>query len=147
MRLTKTGACLHRSSARFVRDDQVSATKPFSEIVLLVEPHGDSEKLRGFILTSHRNVIIERCHLASGLEWIRTWICTNDERALTGQRIFREQLPPPPPEPVENPIHDEMLVTDLPFTATETPLGWERGALSPQQTAAIAADPLRKHES
>lgn len=103
------------------------------EVVLLVEPNGLSEKLRGFIMTSGENRIIERCHLSDKHEWIRTWICQNDERALTGQRVFREDLPPAREPPSEKPFYDEMVVKEpLPFTATETPLGWERGKGTPR---------------
>lgn len=100
-----------------------------SEVVLLVEPDGANlnGKMRAFIISSSLSRIIERCHLSDRSEWIRVWICTNDERALTGQRIFREDLPPVPQEEPEKPVYDERVIKGpLPFTATESPLGWEQ---------------------
>lgn len=87
------------------------------EIVLLVEPDGASEKLRPRVLEKLGIYeIIERCTLGDDHCWNRIWHCTNDERAITGQRIFREVVIPFEPEP-EDPIFDELVVKKpLPFT-------------------------------
>jgi len=81
------------------------------ELVLLVEPdQPNTQKLRPFQLARpFINEIIERCKLGEGHEWIRTWRCTNGERALSGQRIFREVLPVVKEEP-EKPLYDELVI-------------------------------------
>lgn len=97
------------------------------ELVLLVEPDGANlnGKIRPRELLWPVNVIVERSPLDPSdprnpnKQWVRKWICTNDERALTGQRVFREELPPPPPDEPEKPLYDELYVKDLPFTIEE----------------------------
>lgn len=89
-------------------------TRP--EVVLLIEESPDAIHFRPVLLKQPVSHILERCHLSPQHEHIRTWHCTNGERCPTGQRLFREVLPPPPPEPVERPLYDELLVKDLPFT-------------------------------
>ena len=88
------------------------------ELVLLVEPDGASMKLRPLQLRFPVNMFVERCHLDPKDDskiWARTWVNTNDERALTGQRIFREELPPPTKEAPETPLYDELVVKNLKF--------------------------------
>ena len=76
----------------------------FREAVLLV----DADTFRPVILEQPGVfIIIERPHVAPGVTGTRTWECSQDERALSGQRIFREHLPPLPKEPDEKPIFDE----------------------------------------
>ena len=76
----------------------------FREAVLLV----DADTFRPVILRQLGIVVIsERVHIGLGVTAARTWECSQDERALSGQRIFREHLPPLPKEPDENPIFDE----------------------------------------
>jgi len=77
-----------------------------SEIVLLVEEGND--RLRAKELTGHvDHVIIERQHDECG-QFVRTWVYAG-ERALTGQRIFREHAAPVKEE-AEQPIFDELRV-------------------------------------
>lgn len=90
------------------------------EIVLLVEGEGAGVRLRPVILMKPANLIIERLHVGAGKPAIRRWACKNDERALTGQRIFREELPPPPPDEPEKPVFDELVVKNLPIRAGES---------------------------
>ena len=101
-----------------------------SELVLLLEPDGPSMKIRPWELRERGVVeIIERCHVADNSEWQRLWRC-NGERALSGQRIFREVLPPAPPEPAENPIFQELVIKEpLKFYDDETPNGFRRKRL------------------
>ena len=89
------------------------------ELILLVEPDGANRngKLRTMIVTQPVNAVIENCQLDPrdrAKVWTRTWICTNDERAQTGQRVFREKLAPVKEE-VEKPLYDE-LVLKTPLT-------------------------------
>lgn len=86
------------------------------ELVLLVEPDGRSEKLRPRLLAKlFINEIIERCDLG-GTTWTRLWRNTNEERALSGQRIFREVLAPIVEEK-EDPIFQETVIKKpLPLT-------------------------------
>ena len=81
----------------------------FHELVLLVEGSGQHQRLRPRVLT-HRNIhaILERCHVAPGRIQERVWRCLQGERSLTGQRIFREEALPAPPEPPEQPMFDEL---------------------------------------
>lgn len=63
--------------------------------------------------------IVQRERSADGLIILRErlWVNTNDERALSGQRIFRELLAPAPSTPSENPLFDELILKKpLPFT-------------------------------
>ena len=92
------------------------------EVVLLVESDEGRQKLRA-VQVDHRyviNMFLERCHLDPSNPskvWIRKWVNKNGERALTGQRIFREDTPLPTPEPSENPVFDELKIKKpLPFT-------------------------------
>ena len=98
------------------------------ELVLLLEPDGPSMKIRPWELRERGAFeIIERCHVADNSVWERLWRCNAGERAISGQRIFREVLPPAPEEPAENPIFQEtVLKKPLPFYDDETPLGWRR---------------------
>ena len=89
------------------------------ELILLVEPDGPllNGKIRTMTVTQRVNAVMERCHLdpKNPLQiWLRTWVCKNDERALSGQRVFREDLPPVKEE-VEKPLYDE-LVLKTPLT-------------------------------
>jgi hypothetical protein len=76
------------------------------EIVLLVEPIGDSlnGRLRPHVLTGY----VDRMILEKQGDVVRTWIF-NGERALSGQRIFREELAPVKEE-AETPVFDELKV-------------------------------------
>lgn len=86
------------------------------ELVLLVEPEGRGEKLRPWMLRGRVVEIIENCRLSREKVWTRIWRCTNDERALSGQRIFREVLAPIEEEK-ENPIFQETAIKKpLPLT-------------------------------
>lgn len=79
-----------------------------SEVVLLVEPLGGNLNgcLRAHELTGRvEKIIIEQPRGAAP----RTWIW-HGERALTGERIFREHNPVTPTEEKEHPLFDE---TDL----------------------------------
>lgn len=85
------------------------------ELVLLVE--GDAFRPVIVDPSKHVTTIIEREHFAVDLRNERIWICKDDERALTGQRIFRELLTPLPPAPSEKPMFDELVIKKpLPFT-------------------------------
>lgn len=90
-------------------------TKPFQEVVLLVEQ--DNQAVRT-VRVSQRNVkqVIERLHvnpLHPDSYTERIWRNTNDERDLTGQmRVFREVLPEPPKEEPEDPIFQEMKIKE-----------------------------------
>ena len=97
------------------------------DLVILLEPDGPGMKLRAWELRQPGvTEIIERCHVAEKSEWVRTWRC-DGERALSGQRIFREVLPPVPEEPAENPIFQELVIKEpLPFFEDETPGGFRR---------------------
>ena len=76
----------------------------FREAVLLV----DADTFRPVVLHQPGIVVIsERVHVAPGVVASRTWECSQNERALSGQRIFREHLPPIPKEPDEKPLFDE----------------------------------------
>lgn len=58
-----------------------------NEPVLLLEP---GPRFRVILLTRPSiSQIVEREHGLEGLR-LRRWTCHQDERALTGQRIFRE---------------------------------------------------------
>jgi hypothetical protein len=91
------------------------------EVVILMEEAPDhSQRCRFTVLPQHGlDVIVERerAPLDGAVLGERVWYWQHEERALTGQRIFREIAPPPPPEWKENPIFDEMVVKEpLPFT-------------------------------
>ena len=73
-----------------------------SEIVLLVE-NGD-DCLRAKELTGY----VDRMILEKSGSQMRTWIF-NGERAVTGQRIFREHVAPVKEE-AEHPVFDELRV-------------------------------------
>lgn len=108
------------------------------ELVLLVEPEttyvsgqyvtNPNARLRVAQVPAGTNAIRERerttTGVVSGKE--RFWLCRNDERALTGQRIFREELPPVKDD-VEKPLYDELVLKEpLQFHGDETPLGFRR---------------------
>lgn len=87
------------------------------ELILLVEPDGPftNGKIRTVTVTRPVNTVTERCHLDETQVWLRTWICKNDERALSGQRVFREDIQPVREE-VEKPLYDELVLkTPLQF--------------------------------
>ncbi len=47
----------------------------------------------------------------------KLWVCQQEERLPSGQRVFRELLPPAVPEKSEQPIFDELIIKKpLPFT-------------------------------
>ena len=79
--------------------------QPRKEPVLLVEP---GNAFRVVILTKPINLIIEQDPKSS---MVRTWICKHGERAPSGQRIFREDLPPVTEEP-EKPLYDELVLKE-----------------------------------
>ena len=80
-----------------------------AEVVLLVE--GDGRALRPYMTRDPTlHTIIERCHIAPGQVTERHWFHQHGERALTGQRIFREAPTPTPPEPTEHPLYDETKI-------------------------------------
>ncbi len=93
----------------------------YLETILLVEP--DQSAVRTVSVTQRGvNQVIERLHL-DPLDpkklTVRVWVNKNQETDLTRQvRIFRENLPPAPPEPVEKPLYDE-LVLKTPLKLTE----------------------------
>ena len=88
------------------------------DYALLVEPDGDKPegKLRVVkVRLPAPPFIIERLHLDPrdpSKVHVRTWINKNEERALTGQPVYREELPPPPKEEPEKPIFDELKIKE-----------------------------------
>lgn len=87
------------------------------ECVLLL----DQDSWRPVVAPLHKHTIIERVHLAPNIIHERVWICQNDERSLTGQRIFRELLKAAVSEPSEHPLYDELVIkTPLPFVWPES---------------------------
>ena len=104
----------------------------FNETVLLVEGYGSDMKVRTMGLSQRFvNTIFEKLHLDpldNSKVYVRTWENKQNEMDLTGKlRVFREVLPPSPPEPDEKPLFDEMVLKEpLPFFEDETPLGWRR---------------------
>lgn len=84
------------------------------ELVLLV----DEDVFRPVLIAANQGIatIFERSHLSPDHMHERVWFCMHDERALTGQRIFRELPKPEPREPGEKPLFDELVIkTPLPF--------------------------------
>lgn len=77
------------------------------EIVLLLET---DSRLRAFPIPTGAHTVIERCHVSPTETKERFWLNADGERALTGQRVFREVLPPQPAEAPENPLYDELNV-------------------------------------
>ena len=87
------------------------------EVVLLVDEGAGLWRPVVIDPRKHVGTIVEREHLAKNVVHERIWICKNDERCETGQRIFRELLKPVSPEPSENPLFDELVIKKpLPFT-------------------------------
>ena len=99
-----------------------------TEVVLLVEDRAASIHFRPVILHQpNLHTIYERCHLSPSKVQERVWFNIGGERAPSGQRIFREVLPPVPEEPAENPIFQELVIKEpLPFFEDETPGGFRR---------------------
>ena len=101
------------------------------EIVLLIEPDGHQIKLRPWNLPAEKHIteIVEQERPTNSTDkgLTRFWRCVNGERALSGQRVFREVLPPAPVEPAENPIFQERVIKEpLKFYDDETPNGFRR---------------------
>ena len=120
--------------------------KPQETVVLAEydEISGLPLRLRTVTCAPGTKFIIERLHLSADHVHTKEWICKDGERDITGRvRVFREVKDPLPPPPVETPHFDELDVK-LPFSPTETPLGWERGEITPKMRQAIQGDPLRK---
>lgn len=81
------------------------------EPVLLVEEIGGVINFRVVILKHPVNQILERVHVSPTATATRLWRCTDGERDLTRNcRIFREVLPPAPPEAPERPMFDELVI-------------------------------------
>lgn len=101
------------------------------EIILLVEPVGlnNNGRMRPMLVKASARVtrVIERERGPLGdIIGTRLWECLDDERALTGQRIFREPVARPIEER-EDPVFMEYEVKEpLPFTDAETPGGFSR---------------------
>lgn len=104
---------------------------PHQEIALLLET---DSRLRAFPIPLGSHIVIERCHVRPGETKERFWVNEDGERALTGQRVFREVLPPQPAEAPENPLYDELHVKfpddALPPPGSGTRRLFRRGMLS-----------------
>ena len=91
-------------------------------VILLEEEIGKPPRFRTWTLDTRHpypiNCIVERESTADGtFLGERLWYWQHEERALTGQRIFRERPKPPPPAFKENPMFDELVIKKpLPFT-------------------------------
>lgn len=84
------------------------------EAVLLLD--GDIFRVMLVDATKSVSTILEREHLSQHHTRDRVWIWQHEERAFTGQRIFREPPPPVLYEPSEKPLFDELVIkTPLPF--------------------------------
>ena len=84
---------------------------PRGESVLLVEQSG---ALRVYVTRDPQlSTIVERAHVAVGQIHERIWYWQHGERALTGQKIFREGPATPRPDDAECPLYDETRVTLL----------------------------------
>lgn len=87
-----------------------------NQFAVLVEPEGDKPegKIRIIqVATPAPTTILERLHLDPrdpSKVHVRTWINKNGEKALTGQLVYREELPPAPKEEAEAPVFDELAV-------------------------------------
>lgn len=78
------------------------------DLCLLVEGNA----LRHVWMPESAAMLVERPKAAGLYLRERIWRYVG-ERALTGQRIFREANPlPPPPEPVEKPLYDELVIRE-----------------------------------
>lgn len=82
--------------------------QPNQEIVLLLET---DSRLRAFPIPKGAHTVLERCHGRPGETTERFWLNEDGERAMTGQRVFREVLPPAPAEEPEHPLYNELHVT------------------------------------
>ena len=109
---------------------------PFSETVVLVE--ADAQRMRPVRLLRPNIVkVVERLHLDPthpATITIRVWRNIDGEKDGTGHvRVFREVVPDPPKEEVEQPLYDELVLKDpIHFFNDETPLGWRRKHLRKQ---------------
>lgn len=84
-----------------------------TEVVLLVD--GPAGVWRPVILLRGQTSILERCHVTPTETQERLWVY-HGERALTGQRIFREPPTPTRREPSEHPLFDELVLrTPIPL--------------------------------
>lgn len=101
------------------------------DVALLVEP---DDRLRAVPLPLGIHTVIERCHVSPGRTEERVWRHRQGERALTGQRVFREDIPPAPPEAPEQPRYDELVVRfpddTRPPPGSGTRGWWRRGLLA-----------------
>lgn len=78
------------------------------DLVLLVE--GDNARLRPALLPVNASLLVERPHTREGLSLPERRWRWRGERAETGQRVFREELPVVAPEPSECPEFDELVI-------------------------------------
>lgn len=90
----------------------VSLTPQRDEVVLLLEDEpGKTLRFRAVSLADQTvSTIYERAHQPNGAQTDRLWFHQHGERALTGQRIFREAPQPVVAAPQETPRYDEERV-------------------------------------
>lgn len=89
-----------------------------NQFAVLVEP--DDDKPEGKIRVVQVAMpappfILERLHLDPrdpSKVHVRTWVNKDGERALSGQLVYREELPPPQKEEPEKPIFDELKIKE-----------------------------------
>lgn len=77
------------------------------DVGLLLESDG---RLRAVPIPSGTHTVLERCHVSPGRTEERIWRHREGDRALTGQRIFREPPQPAPADAPEQPMYDERSV-------------------------------------
>ena len=107
-----------------------------SETVLLAEGYGAHQRVRPIQLAQpHIREVVEEPPMPNAGP-MRIWRQANGEvwHTTTGTalRVFREVLPPAPPEAPENPRYDELVVKNLRLHPDETPNGFRRKHLRKQ---------------